>query len=80
MKYLKWLAYLLVVLINIILGYLVATGIYGYFIAFSPERKEKWLLATMVWIIVLVIVDSIYLLFRLFFWNRSKVLKKQVVE
>lgn len=51
---------MLVVLINIILGYFAATGLYGYFIAYSPERKKKWLLATMVWVVVLVIIDSIY--------------------
>ncbi len=70
---------MLVVLINIILGYFAATGLYGYFIAYSPERKEKWLLATMVWVVVLVIIDSIYLLFKLFLRRKSRALEKHPV-
>ena len=80
MNFLKWIANGLVILINILLVYFVATGLYGHFIAYSPERKEKWLLATMVWVVVLVIVDSIYLLLRLFFRRKIKVPEKQPVQ
>jgi len=80
MKYLKWIVNVLVVLINIILGYIAAVGLYGYFIAYSPERKEKYLLATLSLVVVLVIFDSIYLMFRLYFKRKSKVLEKQSVQ
>lgn len=79
MRIFKWIINVLVVLINILLGYFVATGLYGYFIAYSPERKEKWLLATMVWVVVLFIVDSIYLLFKLFLRKKSRALEKHPV-
>ncbi len=79
MRIFKWIINVLVVLINIILGYFAATGLYGYFIAYSPERKEKWLLATMVWVVVLVIIDSIYLLFKLFLRRKSRALEKHPV-
>ena len=72
MKYLKRSIHLLVLLINFIMGYFVATGIHGYRIASSPERQESWFLATVVWVIVIVLVDSIYLSLRLFFWKKGK--------
>lgn len=80
MKFFKWIVNVLAVLINILLGYFIAIGLYGYFIAYSAERKEKYLLATVVWVVLLAIVDSIYVLSRLFFKKKSKVLKRESVQ
>ena len=76
MKFTKVILNVAVVFINFVLGYFVVTGLYGYSIAYSTERKEKWLLATLVWIVVLVIVDTIYFSVRLYYRRKSKVIEK----
>ena len=77
MKFIEWIVTVLVVFINLLLGSFVAAGLYGHTIAYSPEIKEKWLLVTLVWVIVLLIVDSTYCWFRLYSRRKSEFIVKQ---
>jgi heme/copper-type cytochrome/quinol oxidase subunit 2 len=40
--------------------------LYGFFAAGSVEREEKWLLVTLVWVLVLPIFNGLYFLIRYF--------------
>lgn len=80
MKFLQLIANVLVICINIAFMYFIITGLYGYFVAYSNERKEKWLLATLVWIFSLVIVDSIYFLIKVLLLRRNKNIEIPLIQ
>lgn len=72
MKTLKRVTKGAVVLVNIILCYFIISGIYGYFIAYNPERKTSWLLATLLWLVILSVVDLIYLFVKKYYHRNEK--------
>lgn len=51
----------IMIFLNLLVGYFIASGLQGYLFAHSSQRKDTWLLATGFWIVVLAIVNLIWL-------------------
>lgn len=66
------------IIINLVLMYFILSGIYGYVVAVSLERKEKWLLASLFWVALLIIINLICFVIRLLYRKKQNALKKKL--
>lgn len=70
MKIAKIIVNAVVIFINFAVGYFIISGLYGYSVAYSAERKDKWLLVSLFWVVVLLVIDSFY--FSVILYLRKK--------